>query len=225
MASSTSMRSSLDGRERTLRLGRVSSVLAAVAAALALFGGVGLWGVFLPLLGMPDAVGRVADTLLQVAGNVQSALPFAIERLDQLVEFLRRLSEGDLAWLVAAVTTVHAVVTLAALVCAVIASWRRMAPLALASGVLSALDVGAVWYACSVANVELYLALRSVAEGNPWAVGRGVAGLPAELAPNLGMQTALVLAVLAIALAAWALVRARRAGAADAADAAGTADR
>ena len=52
---------------------------------------------------------------------------------------------------------------------------------------LVAADVIAVLILCSVMNWQLYLVVRSVAQGNPWAVGRGVAGLELTLTPGLGL--------------------------------------
>ena len=48
---------------------------------------------------------------------------------------------------------------------------------------------------------QLYLVVRSVAQGNPWAVGRGVAGLELTLGPGLGLVAAGLLGVCAIVLA------------------------
>ena len=56
------------------------------------------------------------------------------------------------------------------------------------SGVLGIVaDAVAVSVLCSVMSWQLYLVVRSVAQGNPWAVGRGVAELELTLGPGLGL--------------------------------------
>ena len=197
--------------EKARRGAALSGALAAVAGALALFGGVELWGVSLSLLSLPLSTEKLADALGQLASSVQSVLPFSVGRLDGMVAFLERLSSGDLAELVLAVVAVHALLTLGAVVVGLVAARRASTGRALVAAVLAGADVAAVWATCAYANSQLYLALHSLAQGNPWAVGRGVVGLPAELAPTLGMMAALVLAVLAAMVAVRSLVTRRRA--------------
>ena len=62
-------------------------------------------------------------------------------------------------------------------------------------------DAAAVSVLCSAMNWHLYLVVRSVAQGNPWAVGRGVAGLELTLTPGLGLVAAGLLGICAIVLA------------------------
>ena len=198
--------------EKVRRGAALSGALAAVAGALALFGGVEIWGVSLSVLGLPLSTEKLADALGQLASSIQGLLPFSVSRLDGMVAFLERLSSGDLAELVLAVVALHALLTLGAVVVGLVAARRGSAGRALVAAVLAGADVAALWAACAYANSQLYLALHSLAQGNPWAVGRGVAGLPAELAPTLGMMAALVMAVVAALLAVRALVARRCAG-------------
>lgn len=53
---------------------------------------------------------------------------------------------------------------------------------------------------CASMSWRLYLTVRSVAQGNPWAVGRGVAGLDTTAMPSLGLLVAAVLGAGAIGL-------------------------
>lgn len=183
-----------------------AGALAAAAGALALFGGVGIWGVSFSVLELPLSIEKLADALLQLARGVESALPFRVTQLEGMVEFLNRLSSGDLAAYVLMVVAAHAVLTIAAIACGLAGARRRSAGASLVGALFAAADGAALWVACAYANQELYLALHSLARGNPWAVGRGVAGLPAELAPTMGVTAALVLAALAIVIAIAALV-------------------
>ncbi len=49
----------------------------------------------------------------------------------------------------------------------------------------------------------LYLTVRSVAQGNPWAIERGVAGLDITVMPSLGLLVAAVLGAVAIGLSLY----------------------
>ena len=197
--------------EKVRRGAALSGALAVVAGALALFGGVELWGVSFSLLSLPLSTEKLADALGQLTASIQGLLPFSVSQLDGVVAFLERLGSGDLAQLVLAVVAAHAALTLAAVVVGLVGARRGSAGRALVAAALAGADIIVVWAACAYANGQLYLALHSLAQGNPWAVGRGVAGLPAELAPTLGMMAALVLAVVAAVLAVRALVAGRRA--------------
>ena len=69
------------------------------------------------------------------------------------------------------------------------------------AGALAAADALIVTILCSTVSWQLFLIVRSVAQGNPWAVGRGVAGLDTTLSPGLGLIVAAILGLAAIVLA------------------------
>lgn len=165
----------------------LSGVLGIVAGALALFGTVAVVGVELPLATMPLSAGRLADALLTASESLQS-MPIVADRVAQVVAFLQSVSGGSLAALLWALSIGHVAVCVTAITLAALGlrDTGRTWQLAVA-GALVAADVIAVLILCSVMNWQLYLVLRSVAQGNPWAVGRGVAGLGLTLTPGLGL--------------------------------------
>lgn len=195
------------GVRATFRGASGPGALAAMAGALALFGGIELWGMAFPILELPLSTEKLADALLQLARGLQDLMPFLADRLDGMVTLLDRLSSGDLAWMVLGVVAVHAVLTLLAIVFGLLAVRRGSGALALVASFAAIGDVAAAWGACAYANQQLYLGLHSLAQGNPWAVGEGVAGLPAEFAPTMGMFAALALAAIAFILAIRVIVR------------------
>ena len=165
----------------------LSGVLGIVAGALALFGTVAVVGVELPLATMPLSAGRLADALLTVSESLRS-MPLVGDRVAQVVAFLQSVSGGRLAALLWALSIGHVVVCVTAITLAAfgLRDTGRTWQLAVA-GALVAADVIAVLILCSVMNWQLYLMVRSIAQGNPWAVGRGVAGLEFTLTPGLGL--------------------------------------
>ena len=159
-----------------MRNARTSSgVLGIMAGALALFGTVAVVGVELPLATMPLSAGRLADALLTASESLRS-MPLVQDRVAQIVAFLQSVSGGSLAALLWALSIGHVAVCVTAI------TWQLAA-----AGALVAADVVAVLILCSAMNWQLYLVVRSVAQGNPWAVGRGVAGLELTLTPGLGL--------------------------------------
>lgn len=177
------------------------AVLGIVAGALALFGTVGIVGVELPLATMPLSAGRLADALLTASESLRS-MPFVEERASEIVTFLQSATGGRLATLLWTLCTGHvlacgAAITLAALdLRGAHRAWRPVV-----AGALVVADAAVVSVLCSAISWQLYLVVRSVARGNPWAVGRGVAGLELTLTPGLGLVVAALLGVCAIALA------------------------
>ena len=165
----------------------LSGVLGIVAGALALFGTVAVVGVELPLATMPLSAGRLADALLTASESLQS-MPIVADRVAQVVAFLQSVSGGSLAALLWALSIGHVAVCVTAIILAALGlrdtgrTWQLTV-----AGALVAADVIAVLILCSVMNWQLYLVVRSVAQGNPWAVGRGVAGLELTLTPGLGL--------------------------------------
>lgn len=177
------------------------AVLGIVAGALALFGTVGVVGVELPLATMPLSAGRLADALLTASESLRS-MPLVEERASEIVTFLQSATGGRLAALLWTLCTGHvlacgAAITLAALdLRGAHRAWRPVV-----AGALVVADAAVVSVLCSAMSWQLYLVVRSVARGNPWAVGRGVAGLELTLTPGLGLVVAALLGVCAIALA------------------------
>lgn len=177
------------------------AVLGIVAGALALFGTVGVVGVELPLATMPLSAGRLADALLTASESLRS-MPLVEERASEIVTFLQSATGGRLAALLWTLCAGHvlacgAAITLAALdLRGAHRAWRPVV-----TGALVVADAAVVSVLCSAMSWQLYLVVRSVARGNPWAVGRGVAGLELTLTPGLGLVVAALLGVCAIALA------------------------
>ena len=177
------------------------AVLGIVAGALALFGTVGVVGVELPLATMPLSAGRLADALLTASESLRS-MPLVEERASEIVTFLQSATGGRLATLLWTLCAGHvlacgAAITLAALdLRGAHRAWRPVV-----AGALVVADAAVVSVLCSAMSWQLYLVVRSVARGNPWAVGRGVAGLELTLTPGLGLVVAALLGVCAIALA------------------------
>ena len=177
------------------------AVLGIVAGALALFGTVDVVGVELPLATMPLSAGRLADALLTASESLRS-MPLVEERASEIVTFLQSATGGRLATLLWTLCAGHvlacgAAITLAALdLRGAHRAWRSVV-----AGALVVADAAVVSVLCSVMSWQLYLVVRSVARGNPWAVGRGVAGLELTLTPGLGLVVAALLGVCAIALA------------------------
>lgn len=177
------------------------AVLGIVAGALALFGTVGIVGVELPLATMPLSAGRLADALLTASESLRS-MPLVEERASEIVTFLQSATGGRLAallWILCAghVLACGAAISLAALdLRGAHRAWRPVV-----AGALVVADAAVVSVLCSAMSWQLYLVVRSVARGNPWAVGRGVAGLELTLTPGLGLVVAALLGVCAIALA------------------------
>lgn len=177
------------------------AVLGIVAGALALFGTVGIVGVELPLATMPLSAGRLADALLTASESLRS-MPLVEERASEIVAFLQSATGGRLATLLWTLCAGHvlacgAAITLAALdLRGAHRAWRPVV-----AGALVVADAAVVSVLCSAMSWQLYLVVRSVARGNPWAVGRGVAGLELTLTPGLGLVVAALLGVCAIALA------------------------
>ena len=177
------------------------AVLGIVAGALALFGTVGIVGVELPLATMPLSAGRLADALLTASESLRS-MPLVEERASEIVTFLQSATGGRLATLLWTLCAGHvlacgAAITLAALdLRGAHRAWRPVV-----AGALVVADAAVVTALCSAMSWQLYLVVRSVARGNPWAVERGVAGLELTLTPGLGLVVAALLGVCAIALA------------------------
>lgn len=177
------------------------AVLGIVAGALALFGTVGIVGVELPLATMPLSAGSLADALLTASESLRS-MPLVEERASEIVTFLQSATGGRLAALLWTLCAGHvlacgAAITLAALdLRGAHRAWRPVV-----AGALVVADAAVVSVLCSAMSWQLYLVVRSVARGNPWAVGRGVAGLELTLTPGLGLVVAALLGVCAIALA------------------------
>lgn len=177
------------------------AVLGIAAGALALFGTVGIVGVELPLATMPLSAGRLADALLTASESLRS-MPLVEERASEIVTFLQSATGGRLAALLWTLCAGHALACVAAITLAALdlrgahRAWRPVV-----AGALVVADAAVVSVLCSVMSWQLYLVVRSVARGNPWAVGRGVAGLELTLTPGLGLVVAALLGVCAIALA------------------------
>lgn len=177
------------------------AVLGIVAGALALFGTVGIVGVELPLATMPLSAGRLADALLTASESLRS-MPLVEERASEIVTFLQSATGGRLAGLLWTLCAGHVLACVAAITLAALdlrgahRAWRPVV-----AGALVVADAAVVSVLCSAMSWQLYLVVRSVARGNPWAVGRGVAGLELTLTPGLGLVVAALLGVCAIALA------------------------
>ncbi|OUN88849.1 hypothetical protein [[Collinsella] massiliensis] len=181
--------------------GTWSAVCAIVAGALALFGTVGIFGVELPLATMPHTAGEVASTLLQITDSLD-AFPGASGRVAQIVAFLQSVAHGSLASIFFVLSATHVAVCAGAVILAGydLARGHRAWRCVLA-GALAAADALIVTILCSTVSWQLFLIVRSVAQGNPWAVGRGVAGLDTTLSPGLGLIAAAILGLAAIVLA------------------------
>lgn len=177
------------------------AVLGILAGALALFGTVGIVGVELPLATMPLSAGRLADALLTASESLRS-MPLVEERASEIVTFLQSATGGRLAALLWTLCAGHVLACGAAIALAALdlrgahRAWRPVV-----AGALVVADAAVVTALCSAMSWQLYLVVRSVARGNPWAVGRGVAGLELTLTPGLGLVVAALLGVCAIALA------------------------
>lgn len=178
-----------------------SDVCGIVAGALALSGSVGIFGIELPLATMPHAAGRLADTLLQVSDSFGD-FPGASGRLSQIISFLQSASQGMLAYLALALSAIHIAVCAGAIILACLnllrehRTWR-----AVLAGALVMADAGSIMLLCSVISWQLFLIVRSTARGNPWAVGRGIAGLDPTLSPSLGLIVAAIAGIATIILA------------------------
>lgn len=177
------------------------AVLGIVAGALALFGTVGIVGVELPLATMPLSASRLADALLTASESLRS-MPLVEERASEIVTFLQSATGGRLAAILWTLCAGHVLACVAAITLAALdlrgahRAWRPVV-----TGALVVADAAVVSVLCSAMSWQLYLVVRSVARGNPWAVGRGVAGLELTLTPGLGLVVAALLGVCAIALA------------------------
>ena len=186
-----------------------SGVLGIVAGALALFGTVAVVGVELPLATIPLSAGQLANTLFTASESLRS-MPLVADRVEQIVAFLQSVSGGSLAALLWALSIGHIMVCGTAIALSALSlrdaqrSWRPVV-----AGALVVADVVAVLMLCSVMNWQLYLVVRSVAQGNPWAVGRGVAGLQLTLTPGLGLAIGGFLGGCAVVLARIARRRAQ----------------
>ena len=186
-----------------------ADVLGLVAGALALFGTVGIAGVELPLATVPLSARSLADALLTVSESLGD-LPSAAERVSEVVAFLESVSGGSLFGVMAALCLAHFTMCGASIALAAVnlrqghRTWRTVL-----AGSLAVADATAVAALCAAMSQVLYLVVRSVARGNPWAVGRGVAGLQLTLAPGLGLVVAGLLGVAAIAIALLARRSAR----------------
>lgn len=174
------------------------AVLGIVAGALALFGTV---GIELPLATIPLSAGRLADALLTASESLRS-MPLVEERASEIVIFLQSATGGRLAAILWTLCAGHVLACVAAITLAALdlrgahRAWRPVV-----AGALVVADAAVVSVLCSAMSWQLYLVVRSVARGNPWAVGRGVAGLELTLTPGLGLVVAALLGVCAIALA------------------------
>lgn len=194
--------------------GMWSGVLGIMAGALALFGTVAVVGVELPLATMPLSAGQLANALLTASESLRS-MPLVADRVAQIVAFLQSVSGGSLAALLWALSIGHILVCGTAIALAALSlrdarrSWRPVV-----AGALVVADVVAVLVLCSIMNWQLYLVVRSVAQGNPWAVGRGIAGLQLTLTPGLGLTIGGFLGGYAIVLALIARRCAQASGAA-----------
>ena len=188
-------------QKAVLRTKTLAEVCAIVAGALALFGSVSIFGVELPLATMPHATGAIANTLLQASESLGD-FPAASGRLTQIISFLQSAADGPLSHVLLALSIAHITVCTTAIVLAGYdlirghRTWRCVL-----GGSLAAADALIVAVLCSTMSWRLYLVVRSVAQGNPWAVGRGVAGLDTTLSPGLGLTIAGVLGIAAIVLA------------------------
>ena len=186
-----------------------SGVLGIVAGALALYGTVAVVGVELPLATIPLSAGQLANALLTALESLRS-MPLVADRVEQIVAFLQSVSGGSLAALLWALSIGHIMVCGTAIALSALSlrdarrSWRPVV-----AGALVVADVVAVLMLCSVMNWQLYLVVRSVAQGNPWAVGRGVAGLQLTLTPGLGLAIGGFLGGCAVVLARIARRRAQ----------------
>ena len=186
-----------------------SGVLGIVAGALALFGTVAVVGVELPLATIPLSAGQLANALLTASESLRS-MPLVADRVEQIVAFLQSVSGGSLAALLWALSIGHIMVCGTAIALSALSlrdarrSWRPVV-----ADALVVADVVAVLMLCSVMNWQLYLVVHSVAQGNPWAVGRGVAGLQLTLTPGLGLAIGGFLGGCAVVLARIARRRAQ----------------
>ncbi len=176
-------------------------VLGIVAGTLALLGTVAVVGVELPLATMPLSAGRLAGTLLAASESLRS-MPLVGERVAQVVAFLQSVSGGRLAILLWALCIAHTLACGTAIALSAFdlqgtrRAWRPVV-----AGALVVADAATASALCSAMNWQLYLVIRSVAQGNPWAVGRGVAGLELTLTPGLGLVAAGLLGICSIVLA------------------------
>lgn len=190
-----------------------ASVCGIIAGTLALFGSVSLFGAGIPLATMPHAINTLAGTLMQAFESLQS-LDASSGRLSVISAFLQSAQNGELSYFAMALSLVHDVICCAAIALAVhnltgtFRTWQNVL-----AGSLVITDALAVCALCASMSWQLYLTVRSVAQGNPWAVGRGVAGLDTTLTPSLGLLVAAVLGAVAIGLSLYdKRVRQRSAG-------------
>jgi hypothetical protein len=181
--------------DRFATLSKASAIASTVAAVLALFGGVGIWGISLSLIGAPDALSELTYLFLQLASSLQSLQPALSDRLVDISDLLSRLGTGDLSNYLRIATGIHSAVTFTAAMLGLVGLRRRSIWPTLISAVLVVADVSVVWAVCVYASQQLYLALESLAEGNPWAVGRGVAGLSSDISLSASMIVAVILAI------------------------------
>ena len=172
-----------------------------VAGALALFGSVAVVGVELPLATVPLSASRLAGALLTASESLRS-MPLVEERVSEIVAFLQSATDGRLAALLWALCVGHVLACGAAIALAAHdlhgarRDWRPVT-----AGALIVVDAAAVSVLCAAMNWQLSLVVRSVARGNPWAVGRGIAGLELTLTPGVGLVAAALLGICAIAIA------------------------
>lgn len=172
-----------------------------VAGALALFGSVAVVGVELPLATVPLSASRLAGALLTVSESLRS-MPLVEERVSEIVAFLQSATDGRLAALLWALCIGHVLACGAAIALAALdlhgtrRAWRPVT-----AGALIVVDAAAVSVLCVAMNWQLSLVVRSVAQGNPWAVGRGIAGLKLTLTPGIGLVVAALLGICAIVFA------------------------
>lgn len=177
-----------------------SSVCGIVAGTLALFGSVSLFGVGIPLVTMPHAINVLAGMLMQAFEPLQNPI-VSSGRLSNIIAFLQSAQDGELFYLAIALSLVHGVICCAAIALSVhnLTDTRRTLQNVLAGSLVIA-DALAITALCASMSWRLYLTVRSVAQGNPWAVGRGVAGLDTTAMPSLGLLVAAVLGAGAIGL-------------------------
>ena len=183
------------------KAGTWADICGIVAGSLALFGGVGTFGVEIPLLTLPCSASSIAGTLLQASESLGD-FPGIATRISFIISFLQSASTGDLSRIALAVSIIHALLCAGSIALAACNLWRghRMWRTIIAAA-LVIVDALAVTLASSGASWGLFLVVRSVARGNPWAVGRGIAGLDTTISPSVGLVAAGLLGIAAIILA------------------------
>lgn len=172
-----------------------------IAGSLALFGCVGALGVEIPLLTLPCSASSIADTLLQASESLGD-FPAIATRVSFIISFLQSAATGDLSRIALAVSIIHALLCVGAITLAACNLWRgHRTWRSILAAALVIVDVLAIALASSGASWGLFLVARSVARGDPWAVGRGIAGLDTTISPSIGLVAAGILGVVAIVLA------------------------